>query len=137
MKKANTGYGFCLMITFFTGLTNASAQSTLEEAGNEMMANLAVIAFGTELGAAQGCNFPKTGEYSQRVKTGLYAMNLPQATKTGLWNLFEQFRKDSKQSVDIVEMENRKSVCDDVKQGYLDSPVWDKDWKMGMEQKEM
>ena len=120
-----------LCIIFLLPHTSAFAQSNLEEAGNEMLAGLAALAYGNELGLAEGCDFPKTGAYLARFKKKFFEVKISQAKKNQLMAEFERYRKDMYDVVMQAPLEYRYKDCAERKDSYLDSNGWKDDWIIG------
>ncbi len=111
--------------------SGAFAQTALEEAGNESLAALAAIAHGTELGLAEGCRFPKTVEFRTRFKEKLFEVKISQLKKNQFLAGFEEYRKESRETVMQGEPEFRELYCAESKDMYLESNVWQDDWVIG------
>ena len=108
------------------------AQSIVDEAGNEFIANMAVMVHGSELGHAEGCQFEKTGEYFQRFKKAFFEMKVATETKNALWKQFELYRQESKGQIHMVDMKERGPLCEDAREAYTDSTLWNTDWSLGV-----
>lgn len=117
-----------LYIIIIFSHTSAFAQTDWEEASNESLAGLAVLAYGSELGLAEGCRYPKTGEYLVRFKQKLFEVRISQAKKNQFMAEFEKYRRESYDTVKQGEPEFRDLYCTEGKDSYLDSDVWQDDW---------
>jgi hypothetical protein len=107
--------------------------TSLETTGDEFLGALAVMSHGTELGIAEGCGYPKTAEYLSRFQNEVTRMKISDASKAKMMAEFQRYRKEAKQSVVIGEEPYKSMHCDENKASYLESNIWQPDWRIGVQ----